>query len=605
MATYPQKTKQPVAITEHSKLDLSGAHVTTTNFMELGIANYFDVVPGQEFEFKHTCFTRLQPLLVPTFGDAYIHSRAFFVPYRTVFPHWNAFITDTKNDDGGVVSSVPYIKNSILRQLILMNSEAVDQAVDGNNSFDIVPVLNLSSNPGTYIPKGYNLTPFGARILKQLYSLGYAIDFNERNPETYHSALNLLAFFRVYMDWYYPSVYSTDWEASRIVALLTLRTGDYDNHFTALNLEYCFKEVDKVFYDNDYFTSAWDDPVAPVQRVLSSNALQAYGIKDPTTPENYETITVLSNGTPVANTTVAGGMTQFTDTALKSLTDYMKRHQIAGSRVVDRYLSRFGVVLDSAILDRSIYLGGNSDTLTFSSVTSTADTDGANLGDYAGQGLGRNTNKITFKSDEYGIVLFLTSIVPRTSYYQGANRSTMHLTKFDFWTPEFDNLGVQALAKRELFVPLDARQQYDHSWQWAGGIGNPPVVDYGSAVFGFNPRYAEYKVGHDMITGDFRLNSRNFSGGNNAWTLFRDVSHIFNRGVNATVHDQNFTSGSDSDQYKRIFHVDTPDADYFNVVHYFNVDSKFPGKPLYDTYEFTDEDKAQKVEVDVNGAKAN
>ena len=71
-----------------------------------------------------------------------------------------------------------------------------------------------------------------------------------------------------------------------------------------------------------------------------------------------------------------------------------------------------------------------------------------------------DNGSFTFESDEYGYIIMVSSIVPKTSYYQGQDRSTMHQTRLDFWTPEFDSMGVQALSNREIFMPLDGRKQY-------------------------------------------------------------------------------------------------------------------------------------------------
>ena len=588
MPNVPNKMQMPTAITSYSNQNLNGSHATTANIMELNVATAMELVPHQSINVSQRTFTRANPMPVPTFGDCYIHNRAFFVPFRTIMPEWNEFITDTSaNSSSGLpvlVSSTPLLPNSELVKYFEVNSEG-----SATLAYDI----NIIQETGIAEPR--KLTPRGARALKILTALGYAVDFNKRNEDANYSALNILALAKVYLDWYYPSVYITDYEASQVQILFEKKTSSLGAPYslTYVDLDNIFLMIERVCYDADYFTSAWDNPVAPTSLTYSSISIN--DVTDPNSPPALETD---PNGTPRIKSTY--NLTQYGDDALHALTDYMKRHQMSGARVLDRYLARFGVTLDSAILDRSIYLGSHTGMVDFGNVTSTANSDGTPLGGYAGIGVGGSDGAFTYKSDEYGLFIILSSIVTRGGYYQGCDRMTMHTSKLDFYTPEFDNLGVQALATRELYVPLDAVEQYADGTN----ILNAPAVDYNGLVFGFVPRYAEYKRGRDILSGDYRLGSRN--SGKDAWYLYRDLTPYFKSlGVANAKHSVDFLQSADADQYGRIFYNTDDSVDQFNILHLFNIKSRFPGKSLYDSYEFEDEDKAPKVSMDVNGVKAN
>lgn len=586
----------PTAVTSRSHQSLNGHHMTTQNFMELSVAKFLELVPNQSVKIAHRFFTRLEPMPVPTFGDAYLHARWFFVPYRTVMPAWNDFITDashvTSAGSSSLISSVPYVTNQVLRRFFVTSSWGLTTLVSGDSKYN-ADILNINANG---FHDGYNLTPKGARVMKILQQLGYGIDWNARNTDFSSSALPLLSLAKVYFDWYYPTAYINDVEASDVNALF-YKDSNTPYALTDYDLNAIFEVVDRVCYDSDYYTAAWDNPVSPVLGNYSN-----FIIKDTTDGDvpNVEMETG-GNGTPRIKQTY--NTTQFSLDALKALNDYLSRHRISGARVLDRYLSRFGVTLDSAVLDRCMYLGSNTQSIDFGNVTSTSDTDGANLGSYAGIGIGNMDGGISFEASEYGMLLCVTSIVPKQGYFQGADRTTMHLTKLDFFTPEFDNLGVQALATRELFMPMDAREQYAGGTHTSGDT-TAPTFNYNNLVFGFVPRYAEYKRGADFLTGDYRLRSRNADLG--AWNLLRDVSHYFKeRGLSNSKHSVDFIQSADAQQYDRIFYYGREHKDTFNVLHLFKIDSSFPGKSLYDNYEFEDEDKAAKVSVDVNGVKAN
>lgn len=611
MASFPQKTSIATAVTARSEQDISCQHITSTNFMELNLPKCLELVPQQSININMRSFARFDPLVLPTYGTAIGKTRAFFVPFRTVMPSWNDFINDTPHsyDSGtvGIPQSVPTIKNSeFVKAFISLEYDNYNRTVyaETTNYTDTADFV-LVATDGSIIP--YNFTTEGKKIYKLLRQLGYGIDFSSKSTEFMHSALPLFSLIRIYIDYYYPSQYAQNEQTHRALRWLTYNNPPESLNIalTYLRIREMFKIIENVAYDSDYFTSAWDNPASP-----NNNAASNVTINDTTTNDQITiTNTEYGNKTPVTNSSNSNSGTaisQFAINALRSLTDYMKRHQIVGARSLDRFLARWGVTLPSEKLNRSVYVGDFTSVVQFGDVTSTADTSpekGTVLGGYAGKGILDSQGTFNFSTDEFGMFIILQTINPRTSYYQGSDRMTMHRNRLDFYTPEFDNLGVQALATRELYCPLDTRRAHPN-FNDESTASITTTVDYNSAVFGFTPRYAEYKVGRDMISGDYVLNSVNT--GMEAWHLFRDVNPFFEEnGVNNTKHDINFIKGIDSEQYSRIFHNVDNTYDHIFIMHIFDIKSSFPGKSLFDTYEFKDEEKSSKVSVDTGGVKAN
>ena len=65
----------------------------------------------------------------------------------------------------------------------------------------------------------------------------------------------------------------------------------------------------------------------------------------------------------------------------------------------------------------------------------------------AGKGISYGDDKYSIDTNgEYGMYLAVSIIVPKVYNYQGCNRHVLHTTRLDFWTPEFDNLGTQAIS---------------------------------------------------------------------------------------------------------------------------------------------------------------
>lgn len=597
MASFPKSSKQPIAVTHYSDIDLSCQHITTGNFMEFNVAKAMEMCPRQSVEIDMHTFARLAPMPLPTYGNADIKNRAYFVPFRTVMKGWNEFIDDTTVVDSSgnpIIPVVPQINaNTLLAVFIRSDFSTIVNVLDENVKYDFV----------YYDEDGVSqyrvFTPLGKYAYKLMCSLGYRVCFDARSYASFTmSALPLLCLMRVYFDWYYPSAYVDDERANILRKFITFSPSDdskvFGNSFSSESIKEIFYLLHRVSYDSDYFVSAWDNPIAPNDSAFSDVYVADPTMSGPATQTN-------ENGTAYIPRTV----TQFAIDALKSVSDYMRRHQIAGARVLDRYLSRWGLRLPDAALDRSVFIGESISKIQFGDVTSVSDSydevtkQGSVLGGYAGKGIGDNRSNsiVSYSTDEYGMLIIISTIIPKTAYFQGMDRSTFHLSRFDFYTPEFDNLGTQALATRELYVPIDELNPGDAN----------DSIDYDRAVFGFTPRYAEYKRGYDNMTGDLVLGSKNV--GLEGWTLMRDVSYYYRRRdtnlYSEFVHDQNFVDGDDASQYNRIFYMTDIVDDKFYIIHNFVIKSRFPGKSLYDSYEFKDYDKAEKVHIDVNGVRAN
>lgn len=589
---FPSKIKLPISTNRVSSHDLSCTHVTTNDFMQFSVAKALELVPRQSIQAIHSQFTRLAPMPSPTFGYADIINRAYFVPFRTVFSGWNDFITDTPHvyDNGNLVSlsSVPSFYVSALLSIFTdVSFGFVESTTNDNAKCDIIYIGTSNT------PTKRNLTPLGRFAYKLLRSLGYNWSFNSNESLRKLSAMPLLCASKVYMDYYYPSAYNMDSESAWVNSYFTQNSSALQNVFSGADLSRLLKVLYRVAYESDYYTSAWDDPAGP-NHGLSSDIT----ITDPSNTsregDTADSPLIVDNnqegGTGIRTPQATSGgdpmtrLTQFTLTALRGLSDYMKRHQLAGSRVIDRYLSRFGITLKDAKLNRSIFIGEHRQDLQFGDVTSTSDTEGAQLGAYAGKGVSYGKGNFDFSADEYGMLIIVSIIRPKVTYYENLNRHCLHLSKTDFFTPEFDNLGVQAISQKEIYNTMD---------------GQP--VPSEDRIFGFVPRYAEYKVPFSQVTGDFLYNSKNT--GMDSWFMARSLKPYINKqlGISNLIHDYDFVMGLDADQYSRIFYNTENTVDHFYVIHDFNIKSNFPGKSLYDTYEFENEGEAQNVTIPLNG----
>lgn len=614
MANVPRKTQLPVASCHKSQVTFTPTHVTTLDWMRPSVSYCMEYNPKFPFTLTHKMFTRLEPLAVPTFGEASVHHRAFFVPMRTVWPAFIDFEANLPHVYSDGTSSVPTIVPLLNMSQVIkcfiggFYVQGDDGMIGENESNKFVTRIHpddVQSTPpdfeyfgpldsgdagdrASYEYAYFKFTNYGCHCMSILRQLGYGITFDyDIARRTTDSLLPFLCLMRVYLDYYYSSQYANDEDSAWILHKFTDNVEQLNFDFS--DLRRSFEILTTLVYGDDFFVNAWDNPNGPNTGLSADISLDIPITSDYIEGDSNE-VYVNSHRDPNILPDGNGGFTQYGLNALKGLTDYIKRNQISGSRAIDRYSARYGLRLTADKLSRSYYIGETIEDIQFGDVTSTASTEGATLGDYAGKGLAYANGNYDFNFPEWGFVFIISTVVPKQDYYQGVDRHIMHLTRFDFFTDEFDNLGSQALSKREVYCPLNGSAFLSEK--------------YNDEVFGFVPRYGEYKIGRSRLTGNFLRATQ--KARNDAWTLFRDVEPIFkelNNGENF-IHSPEFIKALDRQQYNRIFTY-TDEYDNFNCTHMFTLNGTFPGKSLYDTYDFKDEDEAPKTTVDVNGTTMN
>lgn len=176
-----------------------------------------------------------------------------------------------------------------------------------------------------------------------------------------------------------------------------------------------------------------------------------------------------------------------------------------GARYPEILMSTFGVRPRDARLDRPECMGRVSFPLQISEVLQTSQTtsgdDGSPQGNMSGRGVAYGRGRyIHIFAEEHCLLHAYISIMPRASYQQGLPKRYTKFDKFDYYWPQFDALGEQAIAKREIY--------YDFNADWSDPESN-------EETFGYQQRYCEYKAFFNQVHGDFKLQ------GLNAWHMGR------------------------------------------------------------------------------------
>lgn len=163
---------------------------------------------------------------------------------------------------------------------------------------------------------------------------------------------------------------------------------------------------------------------------------------------------------------------------------YLEARARGGSRFAEWLLSIYGVKSDDLRLMRPEYLGGGMNPVQVSDVLQTSQTsESSPQGQYSGIGFSfgsSNSFKKTFK--EPGYIMGIMSVMPEPGYTEGCPRSYAKYDPYDFFIPQFSELGEQDIYNYELAL----REGDPHE------------------TFGYAPRYAEYKYIPSRIHGDFK-----------------------------------------------------------------------------------------------------
>lgn len=615
---YPSKSNVNVAASNLNKFDLSKQVVTTSDFGRIKPIECRYMVPGDKFNIKLSSFTRLAPMVSPTLGKIDCIQRAYFVPIRSMsrdfykelsnqpFPTGlNGFSTTSRVPRTNMYSFVAMFCSSRYSTKIANGDADVPESYD----FFIAPGYNVPIN-GQIVTTGgfFNFTPTGRKLYDFYNSLGFNISFSESYKNIFVSVFPILAFWKAYFDWVLPSRFLKEYPYS-IQGFMEERLSQGNFSFvwnsveTVSNMINYFGRIPLAFYDNDIYTSAWLNPFSPD---LSRTSITIPNEIDFGNNQHMDGVTTDSINGKLAGARISANNTAsnttinaFTIQSIGKLQDYLNRGMLAGSKVQDWLLTEFGIRPSTDALDLSTYLGKMSDTIRIGDIMSTADTagtDGQKLGAYAGQAKGGNVGTFSYHAKEHGYFIITTEIIPKASYYQGLIPEFSMLDITDFFQPEFDNLGVDAVSYKDMFC--SSRHYYieDHP----GDSGNIIRPD---GIFGFIPRYAKLKTAFDVVSGDFR---NRFGEYLKSWYLARDVEKylVDKMPDDAAVVSMDFCSvDKDIQDWDNIFGYDDTDLDHFYQIFVIENSATRPMLSISDALNPQHPNGSKDVTIKTNGTQ--
>ena len=396
-----------------------------------------EMVPGDFFQFGNEAVIRFQPLVAPILHEVNMYLHIFFVPYRILWDNagtdnWETFISG--GVDGDETPTLPRWEPTNTAQGSLWDYMGFPVGIDPDGAYPI-------------------------DMPRRAYNLVWNEYYRDESLQTEVALTNESILNRCWEKDYFTS--SLPWQQRGTAPALPISG-----------------TTSAVWQDSSFATQSGAvhnvmtyDAVDP--RLIGYNAQNVQNLRD----FFGDNVVDLSTATTfdIADLRLAF-----------QIQKWMERNARAGARYTEFLRAHFGVAPRDERLQRPEYIGGSKSPIIFSEVLQTSSTDVTSpQGNLAGHGLTVSQSYCgKYHATEYGLVIGLMSVMPRTAYSQGINRQWLRRTKYDFYFPEFANLSEQAIENAEICATASSA--------------------HNTGIFGYQGRYDEMRTKDNMVCSQMR-----------------------------------------------------------------------------------------------------
>ncbi|AXH74625.1 MAG: major capsid protein [Microviridae sp.] len=529
-----------------SKFNLSHNASLTADMGKLVPFMVLDCIPNDSFQMKLQSFVRAQPMLAPLMHQVNLYTQYWFVPYRILWDNWTDFITggisgsdaptfptikvkpevsslsdyfglpvknngtsDSPNYQEFEVSALPYrayaeIWNTRYRDEDLQNelpisySDGLDETTNTQlaqpswakdyfttarpftqrGSQISVPVQSMNSSQPAKVSASVYIDSISASKVHFRMSNGVYVTISNFRVSLSDSFISDGFFINDNQFSFSASgSFSISYSASSTKGVASI-----SSKFNGLSI--MFDWASDGITPSSTFSVSFNVVLFIGPKTLSESALSTNVVLTET-PQDI----VFNYGSAVVSSV------NIRDLRLSSaLQRYQERSLEYGNRYEEFIQREFGIRPRDARIQRPEYLGGGKSILQISEVLQTAEGTNTGVGTMRGHAVSAFSPRgIRFRCPEHGIIIGLLSIRPHSVYTQGLNRFWRKFSKLDYFVPELANVGMQEVFSSEIYAD-----------------GN----NY-SKIFGYAPRYAEYRSQPNRIAGEFRTSMLDF------WNLAR------------------------------------------------------------------------------------
>lgn len=488
------------------------------------------VIPGSKFEISLENQTTARPLVTRAFARIREHFDYFFVPLSQLYKPFENFITMQANYHSKAISDViggfapplvPFVNGQTIQSLWATGRTDVDIA-------------------------GYPMYLGNQRIAEYL---GYGLYDYNRNYTNFPRALrfnlfNALAYQKIYADFYrndyYEGYYTDHFNVDDLSGDVSLNGTSpinggrlykiFEPHYRLKKKDYFTIVTPDILPSPSILPFAGWNSMKTFEKLSSDGGFVQFNIPGGAASQgNQEELGYVRSS---SDSTASSGFPFGSDVNFNSnKLNYLSQayHKFAAAR--EAYLKRvfaarnnynsemnaiFGYSPDTQRTDRVYHLGGYSQALSIDGINNTSDS-GSNAQLPTGQVnfyLDQN-RKIHFQCKEHGILMCLYSTSCENDYRPNrVVRDNIRNIPEDFFIPQYENIGKQALYQFEYDLHIDSTD-----------------TDYQKKILGikgFVPRYSDYKMSVDEVHGALATSSYEF------FSVFKNENDTLGSAFNIT-----------------------------------------------------------------------
>jgi len=461
-------SRVPTISRSRNAFSIAEKHVTTTQFDYLYPLYHKFIYPGDTLSITQKSLARLQTQIATLFDDLYMDVHAWFVPFRLIQTNWARFQFNAQ-------PSGPSQDNSSL------TTPSIDLVALGSGGFASKSLYDYFG-----YPTKINATGSGQHInnyLARAYNLIWNNNYRDENLQN-----------AVVVDLDEGPDLASDY-------VLLKRGKRHDKFTSALTAQQKGTAVTIPLGTSAPVIGNGNNSHAPFWVGLTSGATGYMAGKAAANPTDLqlrggggtfnvnETVRLATSGEAggipsgmIADLTAATAATVNLFRTSVAVQHLLEGDARGGTRDVESIQHRWGVTVPDFRLQRPEYIGGATWSFDGHIVPQTSETNTTPQATLTQFSQAINAFNINHSFVEHGVFMILFSARSNITYQQGLQRELSYRTRFDFYQPEFSNIGEVAIKNKEIFF---------------AGISADDAT-FGFQEYGYELRYSENRVSGEM-----------------------------------------------------------------------------------------------------------